>query len=122
MNVRYFPFCVASEFGFEKNCINYYQTQYDPWEWGLEATNRIRKADVVRLGGAEATRRILCDDIRKHRMNPKCASCQFSPICEGPTPQYQRRFGLDELKPVIGAPVEQVNWFEHKGNAWPKAG
>ncbi len=122
VNVRYFPFCVASEFGFDKNCINYYQTQYDPWEWGLEATQRMKQLDIHELGGAEKVRRMICDEIRESRMNPVCAPCKFSKICEGPTSQYQRRYGLDELKPASGAPVDEVTWFEHKGNTWPKAG
>jgi sulfatase maturation enzyme AslB (radical SAM superfamily) len=28
VNVRYFPFCIAAEYGFARNCINFYQTQY----------------------------------------------------------------------------------------------
>jgi MoaA/NifB/PqqE/SkfB family radical SAM enzyme len=85
VNVRYFPFCVAAQYGFEKNCINYYQTQYDPWEWGLEATQRRRKQEILRHGGSVKTRRLICDTIRDNRMNEKCKTCRFSSICEGPT-------------------------------------
>jgi len=119
VNVRYFPFCVAAKYGFAKNCINYYQTQFDPWEWGLEATQRMSVKQINDYGGVAAARRRSCDAIRESRMNPKCKTCRFSPICEGPTIQYQERYGLDEITPAIGEPIKDITWFEKKGNAWP---
>jgi sulfatase maturation enzyme AslB (radical SAM superfamily) len=119
VNVRYFSFCVAAEHGFEKNCINYYQTQFDPHEWALEATNLSPMDEVRRLGAATA-RQLGCDAIRDQRMNPKCSECRFTSICEGPTPQYQRRYGTDELRPVRGPPVRDPIWFERNGNSWPR--
>lgn len=115
VNVRYFPFCVADEHGFSRNCINFYQTQYDPWEWDLLATNGAPMPSVEAVGGVEAARRLFCDQIAKTRENEHCASCRFRPICEGPTEQYQGRFGLDELKPVQGEPVTDVSYFERGG-------
>jgi MoaA/NifB/PqqE/SkfB family radical SAM enzyme len=115
VNVRYFPFCVAARFGFERNCINYYQTQYDPWEWGLEATNRHTKREIDEAGGAEALRRRICDGLREARMNPVCGRCRYTQICEGPTDQYQKRFGLEELQPIEGTPVTDVLHFERSG-------
>ena len=120
VNVRYFSFCVAAEHGFEKNCINYYQTQFDPHEWALEASNRLHIDEVRKLGGAKRTRQMYCDAIREQRMNPKCGDCRFNAICEGPTPQYQRRFGTEELRPVAGPVIDDAIWFEHDGNSWPR--
>lgn len=120
VNVRYFPFCIAAKYGFEKNCINYYQTQYDPWEWGLEATQRRTKDDITRHGGTEIMRRLICDNIRQSRMNPMCQTCRFSSICEGPTIQYQKRYGVGELQPGHGTPITDVTYFEKYGNTWQK--
>lgn len=115
VNIRYWPFCVADLYGFAKNCINYYQTQYDPWEWCLMATNKIPMNDVSAKGGIEAARRLYCDHISAQRRNEKCESCRFRPICEGPTPQYQKRYGLDELSPVQGELITDISYFERGG-------
>ena len=117
VNIRYFPFCIAAKHGFAKNCINYYQTQYDPWEWALEATMRLKFEDFSHTG-VEKVRRNSCDAIRKKRMNAKCAKCRFSPICEGPTQQYQARFGIEELAPVSGKAIQDIIWFEKEENSW----
>jgi MoaA/NifB/PqqE/SkfB family radical SAM enzyme len=118
VNVRYFPFCVASDFGFERNCINYYQTQYDPHEWGLEATSRLSKGQIMNNGGVEVVRRILADGVKKERVNDICKLCRFSPICEGPTPQYLQRYGLREIHPSAGEPVTDITYFEHPNHEW----
>ena len=81
MNVRYFPFCVAAKHGFARNCVNYYQTQYDPHEWGLEATNRNTAEEIAKFGGMEAIRRLTCDTVREQRLNDRCSSCRFTAIC-----------------------------------------
>lgn len=112
VNVRYFPFCVAQAHGFARNCINFYQTQYDHWEWCLAATNRIKMADIEKAGGLVAARRLYCDNIARSRNNPKCAACRYHPICEGPSEQYQRRFGVSELTPVTGEPVTDIYHWE----------
>ena len=115
VNVRYFPFCVAEQYGFAKNCINFYQTQYDPWEWCLLATNGVPMASVEAVGGQAAARRVFCDEIAKTRDNEKCGSCRFHSICEGTTAQYQKRFGLDELQPSQGEAVMDIAYFERGG-------
>lgn len=113
VNVRYFPYCVAAEHGFARNCINFYQTQVDPWEWDLLATNRVPLREVQRRGGTAAARRVECDRIAAGRRNRACAGCRFNRICEGPTTQYQARYGVDELRPIAGATVTDINYFEH---------
>lgn len=117
VNVRYFPFCVAQEHGFARNCVNFYGTQYDRWEWDLLSTNRVPAQAIQQVGGTEVARRMVADEIAKKRANPACDSCRFHPICEGPTEQYQKRYGIDELKPVSGEPVSDIQYFE-KGGEW----
>lgn len=114
VNVRYFPFCVAEKYGFARNCVNFYQTQYDHWEWAIDATNRLPMEAVNKLGGFEKARRRYIDEtIRVGRDNAKCSSCRLHSICEGPTEQYQRRFGIDELLPIIGVPEDDVTYFDN---------
>lgn len=115
VNVRYFPYCIADEHGFARNCVNFYGTQYDHWEWCLAATNRTPLSVIAEAGGLEAVRRLHCDSISQSRDNAKCAACRFRPICDGPSTQYRDRYGVDELRPVTGAPVTDVYWFEKGG-------
>lgn len=119
VNARYFPYCVAAEYGFARNCVNFYGTQYDPWEWCLVATNRMPVSNVNQLGGLEAARRWTVDQsIAPTRANEKCNACRFHGICEGIPEQYQKRYGLDELKPVSGESVTDIGYFE-RGGLWP---
>lgn len=113
VNVRYFPFCIAAPYGFAKNCINFYQTQYDPWEWNIVATEHIPMDWVREQGGMEKACRAYIDAaIAKSRANEKCNGCALRAICEGPTTQYQERYGIDELVPFTGAPVTDVPHLE----------
>jgi pyruvate-formate lyase-activating enzyme len=119
VNARYFPPCVAAQQGFEANCIDFYGTQWDPWEWDLLATNRAPMPVRGGLGEYSAAvvlaRRELCDQIARSRANERCDTCRFHPICEGPTEQYQRQYGLDELRPATGDPVHDILYFERGG-------
>lgn len=113
VNCRYFAPCVAQQWGFAKNCIGYYQTQYDPWEWNIVATERVPMRAVEQLGGMEAACRALIDQaIAKPRANSKCNSCALHPICEGVSEQYQKRFGIDELLPIVGEKITDITHFE----------
>ena len=113
VNVRYFPFCVADEHGFAKNCINFYQTQYDPWEWCLAATNRMPMQHIQSVGGIEAARRLHCDEIAKSRDNDKCRTCSMRAICEGPSAQYLKRYGNGELRPYTDEAVSDIGYWEN---------
>ena len=118
VNLRYFPYCVAAQYGVQRNCVNFYGTQYDPWEWCLVATQRLPMAQVIQLGGMEAARRALIDQgIAPGRANESCNACRFHGICEGIPEQYQRRYGTSELAPLSGEPVTDAGYFE-KGGAW----
>lgn len=115
VNVRYFPFCVAAPHGFARNCVTFYGTQYDSWEWGLEATNGLSMTQVKRVGGTAAARRAVCNGIGAARANDVCASCRFNPICESVPKQYQERYGLSEFTPAIGLPIKSPTYFEIGG-------
>jgi sulfatase maturation enzyme AslB (radical SAM superfamily) len=114
VNVRYFPFCLAAAHEFARNCIGFYQTQYDPHEWALEVTEHV-PLGAVKQHGVEGVRRLICDRIAAARSNAKCAACRFRPICEGPAEQYQQRYSLDELLPIGGEPVIDPLYFEKGG-------
>ncbi|HUW82207.1 MAG TPA: radical SAM protein [Phycisphaerae bacterium] len=114
VNVRYFPFCVADQYGFARNCKMHYQIQYDPWEWAIEASMRTDMREVEQAGGVEAFRRRVCDNYAFGRRNETCDKCSARSICEGPDVQYQRRFGLEELKPFDGEQITDVNHFLHQ--------
>jgi MoaA/NifB/PqqE/SkfB family radical SAM enzyme len=128
VNARYFPPCVAAQHGFATNCVGFYGTQLDPWEWDLLATNRAlmpmrlvgQDPDDLQHGptfwaAVAQARRVLCDQIRDTRANDRCDACRFHAICEGPAEQYQRQYGLDELHPAAGAPVHDILYFERGG-------
>jgi len=118
VNVRYFSPCVAAEHGFERNCIGYFQTQIDPWEWSLVATEKVPMKVVRQYGGQHQTNLAACRGIAKRRENDVCKTCRyFGGVCEGPPEQYQARFGIDELRPSIGEPVDDPAYFE-KGGAF----
>jgi hypothetical protein len=36
------------------------------------------------------------------RHNPVCDTCSLRQVCDAPPEQYQKKFGLDELRPVAG--------------------
>lgn len=117
VNVRYFPYCVAAGHGFAQNCVNFYGTQYDHWEWCLMATNKFPMTNVKAVGGLEAARRIYCDHIAAARDQyaPACLSCRYHKICEGPTEQYAKRYGTSELRPAVGEPITDVAHFVKGG-------
>jgi hypothetical protein len=113
VNVRYFSPCVAAEHGFARNCIGYFQTQIDPWEWSLVATEKAPMDAIRQFGGAHPANLAICRGIAESRKNETCAGCRFfGGACEGPPEQYVNRFGLDELKPSQGDPVDAPAWFE----------
>lgn len=116
VNVRYFPFCIANEYGFARNCIGYFQTQIDPWEWSLVATERVPMQVIIQNGGPHKTNLLMCQQIAVNRSNDACQSCRFfGGVCEGPTEQYGKRFGYDELLPVAGIKINDPAYFEKGG-------
>jgi len=119
VDARYFMPCVAAQHGFAANCVDFYQSQFDPLEWDLLATNRAAMPPRGGVGEYSAAvalaRRELCDQIAQSRANERCNACRFHPICEGPAEQYQRQYGLEELHPASGAPVHDILYFDRGG-------
>lgn len=115
VNVRYFSPCVAAEWGFERNCVGYFQTQIDPWEWSLVATEKAPMNWVQSVGGMHQANMQICRHIAQSRANDKCRECRFfGGACEGPPEQYVKRFGIDELRPAAGVPVLDPAYFERE--------
>lgn len=115
VNVRYMPYCVAADHGFAKNCVNFYGTQFDQWEWALAVTNRLPMDQIEALGGVHQANIAYARVIGKGRANAVCKTCRFNQICESIPEQYQARFGLSELKPATGEAVTDFAYFENGG-------
>jgi MoaA/NifB/PqqE/SkfB family radical SAM enzyme len=116
VNCRYFAPCIAQEYGFAKNCVGFFQTQIDPWEWALVATERAPMEWVKEQGGIHQANMAICRQISDGRANAKCVTCRFfKTVCEGIPEQYQQRYGIDELVPSIGTNVNDPAYFERGG-------
>lgn len=116
VNVRYFAPCIAAKWGFEKNCVGFFQTQIDPWEWALVATEKVPMAYVKQMGGIHEANMAVCRSISQQRANPVCKQCRFfGTVCEGVPEQYQQRYGTDELTPSIGEKITDPAFFERGG-------
>lgn len=137
-NVRYFPLCLAKEWGFAANTHQHYQIQMDPWEWSYEATSdkvlQHPYADVERgkiteeefMRQAVSLRTRSCDAHARQRQpkSPPCQSCAARNICEGPDSLYLHQFGHEYLTPIrsedVGLPEDgvlaDVNFFLRAGD------
>jgi hypothetical protein len=102
VNVRYWPMCVAQEFGFAQNVCGYHQVPFDPWEWRLNVTSRNSMHVIEQEGGWYESERKRALDWMKSRDNEKCSSCAYGDICDKPPEQYQHKYGHEELLPVSG--------------------
>jgi len=103
VNVRYWPMCIAEEFGFAENVCGYHQVTFDPWEWRLNVTLRTPIQVVNQEGGWYASERRRALEMMQSRENNVCKDCRYYEICDKPPEQYQQKFGIDELKPIAGA-------------------
>jgi len=101
VNVRYFPLCIAEEFGFAQNVSGYHQVSFDPWEWRLNASRRVALEKIEAEGGWFQSERTRARDIVGPRvLNEVCGGCAVREICDGPQTQYAAAHGLDELRPL----------------------
>jgi len=112
VNVRYFPLCIAQEFGFAENVCNYFQVPFDPWEWRLTTTARKSQEQIRAAGGTYQAEMLQAREWMKGRDNQKCASCSLSQICDKPPEQYQKKYGLDEVVPQSGPPIHDPLHFQ----------
>jgi hypothetical protein len=101
VNVRYWPLCIAEEFGFAPNVSGYHQVPFDPWEWRLNVTSRTPLAVIEQEGGWHASERARASQWMERRENEVCRACCYNRICDRPPEQYQRKYGLTELRPVL---------------------
>jgi hypothetical protein len=116
VNLRYFPMCIAEEFGFAENVCMYPQIAYDPWEWRLNVTSRTRMESIEQQGGWTAAERNSAHDWMKDRKNPVCDTCANSLICDAPPIQYQKKYGLDEMAPIPGPKrTDPLHYQKHRG-------
>lgn len=116
VNCRYFEPCVAAEHGFAKNCVGFYQTQYDAWEWSLSATNRTPAQVAHQFGGWHQANLMYCNQIAEGRATDTCRACRFfGAVCEGPPEQYTERYGADEFRASPGQRVTDPTYFAHGG-------
>jgi hypothetical protein len=102
VNVRYWPLCIAKEFGFAENVSGYHQVPFDPWEWRLNVTTRSPIERIEREGGWYESERKRAIDGMGNRQNIVCETCSLRQVCDAPPEQYQMKYGLDELRPIPG--------------------
>jgi sulfatase maturation enzyme AslB (radical SAM superfamily) len=116
VNVRYFPICVAEKHGFAENVSGYHQVPYDPWEWRLNVTARTPLESIEKQGGWVAAERNMATQMLGGRSNETCGTCANAMICDAPQPQYQKKYGLDELLPIVGAArIDPLHYQKHRG-------
>ena len=116
VNVRYYPMCIAEKHGFAENVSGYQQVPYDPWEWRLNVTGRTRMEQIERQGGWVAAERNMGVQMLGGRSNPTCSSCANAMICDAPQPQYQAKYGLGEMLPIVGEPrIDPLHYQKERG-------
>jgi hypothetical protein len=112
VNVRYWPLCIAKEYGFAANVSGYHQVPFDPWEWRLNVTQRIPLEKIESDGGWYAAERARASEWMKTRDNPSCRGCSLGLICDKPPSQYQAKYGCGELKAIHGPMIENPLHFQ----------
>ncbi len=114
VNVRYWPICIAEEFGFVENVSGFHQVAFDPWEWRMNVTGRVPIQQIEKEGGwYEAERNVAARTVA-HRANKVCGECRYRAICDKPPEQYQAKYGLDELRPILGDVEQDPLVFQRK--------
>jgi MoaA/NifB/PqqE/SkfB family radical SAM enzyme len=111
-NVRYWPLCIAREFGFEANVCGYHQVPFDPWEWRLNVTQRTPLERIEAEGGWYKAERNRALQWMGHRANEVCESCSHVQVCDRPPEQYQAKYGLSELRVINGPPATDPIIFQ----------
>jgi hypothetical protein len=102
VNVRYWPLCIAQEFGFAANVSGYHQVPFDPWEWRLNVTARVPMEQITKEGGWYASERLRSLGGMAGRDCAACSGCSLTDVCDKPPVQYQQKYGTEELRIVSG--------------------
>jgi MoaA/NifB/PqqE/SkfB family radical SAM enzyme len=133
LSMKVFPFCFLK--GYEDYITGYYQNLYDPYEWDYFIRAGIRRGrllrDVVtaigiiffmdighmiRIGMKKSLREaILRVEEFRHFVKPlACKKCRFNRICPGLWKDYARIFGTNEVKPVQGKKISEIDFYLNK--------
>jgi len=138
ISIKVIPFCFLE--GYERYITNLFQNSYDPYEWDYYQRVRVRRGRLIRdiatmagmfffmnvrcipkIGLKKSLREaILHVEACRHCIKPKaCRRCRFDLICPGVWKAYAREFGMDEIKPIGGDRISDVDHFLYKrfGNA-----
>jgi len=82
-HIRYFPFCYLD--GYE----NYISEKYSPFQKEVHFGPEFTNLDV------DESRKII-----SRVKAPQCALCKFNNFCEGVWKEYEKQYGLKELRPI----------------------
>jgi len=121
VNVRYWPLCIAEEFGFAENVSGFHQVPFDPWEWRLCVTNRVPTPAIDQMGGWYEAERAAATATTKPRANATCSACRYQNVCDKPPQQYQAKYGIDELRPTLGELESDPLVFQRKRQVLERA-
>jgi len=138
VNVRYIPFCFMD--GHERFVCNHRQVPYDLYEWvprvrtRLEVQNNLlRYVGILGygflIGGAfkklfkmslpDVLDESIVEALRHwfYKKSAGCKKCRFDKICDGVENTYAEKFGMQELVPMLGAPINDPIFFrKHRLN------
>ena len=130
LSVKVIPFCFME--GYEGHVVDLYQNCYDPYEWDYYTRVGIRRGRhvafaaaalgmsaylgagrAVRLGFQRSLREgIMRVEAMRHCAKAKaCGECRYDWICPGVWKAYARRYGLGELRPVVGERVCRSDYY-----------
>ncbi len=113
-NLRYWPLCIAEEFGFAENVCDYYQVPFDPWEWRLNVTARSPLNRIASEGGWVPSELKRAKEFMSGRDNPICDDCSYRGICDKPPQTYQAKFGISELVQIKGDLIRDPLHFQSR--------
>ncbi|MCX5696766.1 MAG: radical SAM protein [Candidatus Omnitrophica bacterium] len=133
ISIKVFPFCLLG--GYEEYITNFFQNIYDPYEWDFYNRVRIRR-NMLQRDLAVAAGLLLFMDIRRilqigfrkscyesivrvqsFRECVKahvCRRCKYDYICPGIWKSYAQRFGMNELNPVLGKKIKDLDFCLRK--------
>jgi organic radical activating enzyme len=129
ISIKAIPFCFLG--GYADFITNFHQNIYDPFEWDNFNRVRIRRGLAVR-NLATLTGMLFLMDIRRMRrisyrrslyeatqrmhariqcVKPRvCRQCMFDSICPGLWKSYAKKFGVNEVKPVFGTKIRDLDY------------
>jgi MoaA/NifB/PqqE/SkfB family radical SAM enzyme len=133
ISIKIIPFCFLE--GYEDYITDLFQNLYNPYEWEYYQRVRIRRNRLIRdiaaligtiafmdvrrmasIGMYKSLREaIMRVEAFRHCQKPRrCKKCKFDLICPGVWKEYAKKFGLDEISPVKGKKVTEVDRYLHK--------